>query len=145
MAIRPAKVQAEAPDVAEQAVATVMTDAGASATDVVQSQPSTQPLVLEPPGAEVMPPHVPLEARTAAQPLAGLPYFDDAGQSHGAVQSPTAPAAERAGPQLHAATTLERVAAAIRAGTVAVDGVDASEGEPATLAAVLASLLRQQR
>lgn len=150
--------------------------AGVEEPAPVQPEPSAPALVLEPPGAEVMPPHVtselppsavptlspeawgtyapPVEAlqsavetpdSAAAQPLAGLPYFDDAGQPHGAVQSPVAPAMESAESQLHAATVLERVAACIRAGSLAVDGVDATAGEPAALAAVLASLLRHQR
>lgn len=150
--------------------------AGDERAAVVRPEPSALPLVLEPPGAEVMPPHVtselppsavptlspeawgtyapPVEAlqsaveardSATAQPVAGLPYFDDAGQPHGAVQSPVAPATESSESQLHAATVLERVAARIRAGRLAVDGVDAAAGDPAALAAVLASLLRHQR
>jgi hypothetical protein len=171
IAVRPAKTQqAEA---AEPPVAAVIPVARVEAPAVAPLEPPVPALVLEPPGAEVMPPQPASELRQApgpilapeawgtyarpiepshgsvqpqegasAQPLAGLPYFDDAGQPHGAVRSPVA---EDSDSQLHAAAVLERIAAGIRAGSLTVDGADASASEPATLAVVLASMLRQQR
>lgn len=154
------------------AVPGVGLDAGpATATDA-----GVPGLILEPPGAEVMPPmpapaavHAPAVTlapeswstyappapeRTPDQlpvaspdspPLAGLPYFDDTGHPHGAVQSPAPASSGEALPALGAAGALERVAGRIRAGSLLVPGLSAEAGEAETLAAVLASMLRDRR
>ena len=167
VAVRPAKTVA----VAEQPAGETATEGGV----VAPPEPHVPALVLEPPGAEVMPPrdapqplapaasslapeewgsYAPPRAASGAseqpdqdagaQPLAGLPYFDDAGHPHGAVQSPAAAPAEAADAGQHTAIVLERIAARVRAGTLAVPASDASTSEAAILAAVLASMLRQQ-
>lgn len=171
VAVRPAK----AVSVAEQPAGETAMEVGVAAPIVARPEPQIPALVLEPPGAEVMPPRdapqLPAPAAsslapeawgryappgaapgaseqpdqdTGAQPLAGLPYFDDAGHPHGAVHSAAAPPAEAADASRHTAIVLERIAARVRAGTLVVPTSDASTSEAATLAAVLASMLRQQ-
>ena len=174
IAVRPAKAQqAELPEPAAAEILPLVSVEAPPAQPPERSEPA---LILEPPGAEVMPSHAtsvlppgPLptlapeawgtyappaeapvpagdaEGTAAAAPLIGLPDFDDAGQPHGAVQSPVVPAVEASTSQRHAAAVLERIAANIRAGTLAVDGVDPAATDPAALAAVLASLLREPR
>lgn len=173
VAVRPAKTQAAA--IAEQPAGETAREVAVAAPIVAQPEPQIPALVLEPPGAEVMPPRAapqfPAPAASSfapeewgsyappaaaaevsgqpeqdagAQPLAGLPYFDDAGHAHGAVQSPVAPPVEEADAGQHTAIALEHIAARIRAGTLVVPASDASTSEAATLAAVLASMLRQQ-
>lgn len=173
VAVRPAKTQA-AP-AADQPAGETATEVAIAAPIVAPPEPQIPALVLEPPGAEVMPPRdapqLPAQAASSlapeewgsyappaaasgvsglpeqdagAQPLAGLPYFDDAGHAHGAVQSPVALPAEEADAGQHSAIALERIAARIRAGTLVVPASDASTSEAATLAAVLASMLRKQ-
>lgn len=173
VAVRPAKSQAAA--VAEQPAGEPTTAVAVAAPLVAPPDPQIPALVLEPPGAEVMPPRdapqLPAPAASSLAPeewssyappavgpgvsgqheqdagahsLAGLPYFDDAGHAHGAVQSPVASPAEEADAGQLTASALERIAARIRAGTLVVPASDPSTSEAAILAAVLASMLRQQ-
>ena len=173
VAVRPAKRQAAS--VVDQPAAATASQVAVAAPIVEPPEPRIPALVLEPPGAEVMPPRdapqlpAPAESSLApeewgtyvppaaapgaseqpeqdagAQSFVGLPYFDDAGHAHGAVQSPVAPPVEEADAGQHTAIALERIAARIRTGTLVVPALDASTGEAATLAAVLASMLRQQ-
>lgn len=154
VAIRPAKTQAAA--VAEPPASGTAADIAVASPLVASPEPQLPALLLEPPGAEVMPPPrkgpqlsapvmSPEPQRDAgAQPLAGLPYIDAAGYAHGAARSPVAPPAEAAHAGEQIAIALERIAARIRAGTLLVPSSDPSTSEAATLAAVLASMLRQQ-
>ena len=84
----------------------------------------------------------------AAQALAGLPYFDEAGGAHSAEEPETE--RKRTSGKVHRveqdpAAVLESLALRVRSGGLAVSGLDAGASEAATLAAVLAALLRDAR
>lgn len=179
VAVRPAKTEADTLSRPEAAVG--MPDVESTAQAPAPAPAAPPSLVLEPPGAEVMPPtahqiaeptsetfavaapahesrgpHAPAIAKPGsressadtadAEPLAGLPYFDDVGQPHGAVQSPVSDAPTvRDDAGLGTALVLERIAARIRAGALSVSLADGEAGEAETLAAVLAGMLRLQR
>ena len=90
-------------------------------------------------------PSEPAAPEEAAQALAGLPYFDGDGDEH----EDGSPPSLRASGRMHRieadpASVLDRVAARIRNGELRVPDVDPMDGDAATLAAVLASLLRRR-
>lgn len=79
----------------------------------------------------------------AAQALSGLPFFDESGAEHQA-----APNVRLSG-KMHrvdfdVAGVLESIASRVRAGEIDISQVDPAAGEAATLATVLAALLRQR-
>ena len=80
----------------------------------------------------------------AASALAGLPYFDDTGSEHTA-DAPSAPA--RTSGKVHRvgfdpAGVLESIAGRIRSGALALGDIDPQGSDEATLASILAALLR---
>lgn len=80
----------------------------------------------------------------AAQALAGLTYFDEAGSQHVA---PEVEAPKRNSGKVHRiefdpAGVLEAVATRVRAGTLSPLGLDSRASDAAVVAAVLAALLR---
>ena len=86
----------------------------------------------------------PEEAATA---LAGLPYFDDTGSAHApedaAVPSRTSGKVHRVGSD--PAQVLESIALRIRSGALQLPDLDPHSTDEATLASVLAALLRDDR
>lgn len=86
----------------------------------------------------------PEEAATA---LAGLPYFDDTGSAHaaeeGAVPARTSGKVHRVG--FDPAQVLESIALRIRSGALQLPELDPQSTDEATLASVLAALLRDVR
>ena len=86
----------------------------------------------------------PEEAATA---LAGLPYFDDTGSAHAAEESA---APQRTSGKVHRvgfdpALVLESIALRIRSGALQLPELDPQSSDEATLASVLAALLRDGR
>lgn len=84
----------------------------------------------------------------AAQALAGLPYFDESGGAHTAEEPESQ--RKRTPGKVHRvekdpAAVLESLALRVRSGGLAVSGLDAGASDAATLAAVLAALLRETR
>jgi hypothetical protein len=79
-----------------------------------------------------------------AQALAGLPYFDGDGDQHTGREPTLRSSGKMHRVEFDLADVLERVAARIRDGGLAVPHVDPLAGEGAAIAAVLAALLRQR-
>jgi hypothetical protein len=82
----------------------------------------------------------------AAQALSGLPYIDQTGEEH---QPDPAPVVSRPSGRMHridfdVASVLDRIADQVRGGAIDVGPLDATIGDAAVLASVLAALLKQR-
>lgn len=117
-------------------------DTSGAGTPVLQSPTSSDAIPFPPFDATPSEVAAPEEA---AQALAGLPYFDGDGDKH----EEGSPPSLRASGRMHRieadpASVLERVAARVRNGELLVPDVDPLDGDAATMAAVLAALLKRR-